>query len=70
MEQLTGRRTEEALGKSAVELFPSMRENAMEAALSRALAGRSGRDPGCLSADAEDQSRRLGILYLRFSSRF
>lgn len=39
MEQLTGGRAEEALGKSAVELFPSLRENAMEAALSRALQG-------------------------------
>jgi len=39
MEQLTGRRAEEALGKSAIELFPSLRENAMEAALSRALQG-------------------------------
>jgi PAS domain S-box-containing protein len=39
MEQLTGRRAEEALGKSAVDLFPSLRENAMEVALSRALQG-------------------------------
>jgi PAS domain S-box-containing protein len=36
MERLTGRRAEETLGKSAVELFPSLRENAMEAALIRA----------------------------------
>ena len=39
MEQLTGRRAEEALGTSTVELFPSLRESAMEAALSRALQG-------------------------------
>jgi PAS domain S-box-containing protein len=70
MEQLTGRRAEEALGKSAVELFPSLRENAMDAALSRALQGEVVTDAGRLSADAEDRSRRLGILYLRSSSRF
>ena len=39
MEQLTGRRAEDVLGKSAVELFPSLRENGMEAALRRALQG-------------------------------
>jgi PAS domain S-box-containing protein len=39
MEQLTGRCAEEALGKSAVDLFPSLRKTAMEAALSRALQG-------------------------------
>jgi len=39
MEQLTGRHAEEALGKSVVELFPYPRENALEAALSRALRG-------------------------------
>jgi PAS domain S-box-containing protein len=39
MEQLTGRRAEDVLGKSAVELFPSLRENGMEAALRRASQG-------------------------------
>jgi PAS domain S-box-containing protein len=39
MEQLTGRRAEEVLGNSALELFPSLRENAMKAALCRALLG-------------------------------
>jgi PAS domain S-box-containing protein len=38
MERLTGRCAEEALGKLAGE-FPSLHENAMEAALSRALQG-------------------------------
>ena len=70
MEQLTGRRAEEVLGKSAVELFPSLRENGMEAALRRALQGEVVQIPDVLSADAEGRSRRLGILYLRSSSRF
>ena len=39
MEKLTGKRAEEALGKSALELFPSLRGKAMEAALNRALQG-------------------------------
>lgn len=39
MELLTGMRAEEALGKPAVELFPSLRENVVEAALNRALQG-------------------------------
>src|SRR5919198_2345569 len=39
MEQLTGRRAEEVLGKLAVEVFPFLRENGMEAALKRALQG-------------------------------
>ena len=37
MEHLTGRRAEKALGKSAVELFPSSRENLIEAALNHAF---------------------------------
>ena len=39
MEQLTGRRAEEVLGKCALELFPYLRENGMEAGLRRALQG-------------------------------
>jgi PAS domain S-box-containing protein len=39
MERLTGRRAEEAVGKSAVELFPSLCKNAMEGVLCRALQG-------------------------------
>ena len=39
MEQLTGRRAEEVLGKCALDLFPYLRENGMEAGLRRALQG-------------------------------
>ena len=48
MEQLAGRRAEEALGKSAVDVFPSLRENAMEAALSRASQGEVVETPDLL----------------------
>ena len=48
MDQLTGRRADEALGKPAVELFPSLRENPMEAALSRALQGEVVQTPDVL----------------------
>jgi formate hydrogenlyase transcriptional activator len=39
MEQLTGRPAEEVTGKSAIELFPYLRENGMEAAIRQALQG-------------------------------
>ncbi|HYN14666.1 MAG TPA: sigma 54-interacting transcriptional regulator, partial [Terriglobales bacterium] len=39
MEQLTGRPAEEVMGKSAIELFPYLRENGMEAAIRQALQG-------------------------------
>jgi formate hydrogenlyase transcriptional activator len=39
MEQLTGRGAEEVLGQSALELFPYLRDNGMEAGLRRALQG-------------------------------
>ena len=45
---VNGRRAEEELGKSAVELFPSLRENAMEVALNRALQGEVVQTPDVL----------------------
>jgi PAS domain S-box-containing protein len=48
MEELTGRRSEEALGRSAVELFSPLREKAMDAALSRALQGETVQPPDVL----------------------
>ncbi len=80
MEQLTGRRAEEVLGQSAIELFPFLRENGMEAALRRALQGevvqvpdvmvrmpRTGRDvwESCTYAPHRDASGTIvGVIAL------
>ena len=48
MEQLTGRRAEEVLGKCALDLFPYLRNNGMEAGLRRALQGETVQLPDIL----------------------